>query len=389
MDIDRLRALGYVGVVETEEDAEKDGVILRDPDRSHPGYNLYNVFAFCTASLIDAEGNVVRLWSHPGHNWVNVKLLPNGDLLALGAEKPTPPARFPANNDRYLLRFDWGGALLWKRKIPVHHDIECMLGGRILTLTFQPRRVPAIHPSVDTRGDCFTLLSNEGEELESISLYDVFGARPDVFPLLKVRPYPVQRWVDLFHANSLEWAHHRHLVGRHPIYDLSNVLVCLRHQNRVAIVNWDRKEPVWAWGRDELDGPHDAQYLSNGNILVFDNGLGRGWSRVIEVDPVNRRIVWEYKSPQPTDFHTKSKGSSQRLPNGNTLIANSDSGAAIEVTPEGEVVWKFLCPHRNRRGKRMAIGRIRRFETAFIEGLLRQAASGPRESTAALGPALP
>ncbi len=382
-DIDRLRSLGYAGVVEREdgEKADQESVVLHVRERSYPGYNLYSVFKLCAAELIDAEGDTVRWWSHRGHNWVNVKLLPNGDLLALGAEEPWAPNELPTNNDRYLLRFNWEGELLWKRKISVHHDIERTPDGQLLTLTFQPRRIPEIHPRFDTRGDHFTLVSNEGAVLDSFSLYEVLHAKPEVFPLVKVGLHPKHQWVDVFHANSLEWAHHQHLVGRHPIYDLANVLVCFRHQNRVAVINWDKKEPVWAWGKGELDGPHDAQYLPNGNILVFDNGLGRGWSRVIEIDPIQKRIVWLYETPVPGDFYTRSKGSSQRLPNGNTLIADSDSGRAIEVTPEGELVWEFLCPHRAPKGRRMAINRIRRYESAVIERLLEKSASVPRRPT--------
>ena len=36
----------------------------------------------------------------------------------------------------------------------------------------------------------------------------------------------------------------------------------------------------------------------------------------------------------------------QRLPNRNTLITETDTGRAFEVTPEGEIVWQFLNPHR-------------------------------------------
>jgi hypothetical protein len=43
---------------------------------------------------------------------------------------------------------------------------------------------------------------------------------------------------------------------------------------------------------------------------------------------------------------SKEGGSVARLPNGNTLITVSESGRALEVTREGEVVWEFFSPHR-------------------------------------------
>jgi hypothetical protein len=35
-----------------------------------------------------------------------------------------------------------------------------------------------------------------------------------------------------------------------------------------------------------------------------------------------------------------------RLPNGNTLVSESDSGRAFELTPEKEIVWEYLNPQR-------------------------------------------
>ena len=34
----------------------------------------------------------------------------------------------------------------------------------------------------------------------------------------------------------------------------------------------------------------------------------------------------------------------QRLPNGNTLICHGVSGTIIEVTPNQQVVWEYVCP---------------------------------------------
>ena len=36
----------------------------------------------------------------------------------------------------------------------------------------------------------------------------------------------------------------------------------------------------------------------------------------------------------------------QRLPNGNTLVVETDGGRALELTGDGEVVWEFRSPFR-------------------------------------------
>ncbi len=49
----------------------------------------------------------------------------------------------------------------------------------------------------------------------------------------------------------------------------------------------------------ELGGPHDAQMLDNGHILVFANGLyaqDLHHSQIWEIDPASNEIVWRYKA---------------------------------------------------------------------------------------------
>ena len=65
-------------------------------------------------------------------------------------------------------------------------------------------------------------------------------------------------------------------------------------------------------------------------------------SRVIEVDPVAKKVVWMYmaeSSGQPLwDFHSSFISSARRLPNGNTLINEGMHGRIFQVTPTGEIV---------------------------------------------------
>jgi len=212
--------------------------------------------------------------------------------------------------------------------------------------------------------------------VEALPLYDAVKRAPGLFPLQKIEPMTQggKAWVDLFHCNAIEWMSHAELTTRNTLYALDNILVTFRHQDRVAIFNWPRRELVWAWGQGQLDGPHDAQTLENGNLLIFDNGLARGWSRVIELDPLQNRIVWEFKAKNPTDFFTKSKGSSQRLPNGNTLICCSDAGRVFEVNRDQEIVWDYRSPHKNSAGQRATIFRAKRFTKEEIDRIASGAA---------------
>lgn len=114
---------------------------------------------------------------------------------------------------------------------------------------------------------------------------------------------------------------------------------------------------------------HDAQWIEagspgEGNILVFNNGLrrpGGDYSSVDEfVPPVSNDgsyadlilgsaygptdQIWEYTAENQTDLFSEAISGAQRLPNGNTLICDGVHGVLFEVSPAGEIVWKYVNP---------------------------------------------
>jgi outer membrane protein assembly factor BamB len=147
-------------------------------------------------------------------------------------------------------------------------------------------------------------------------------------------------------------------------------MLCFRNVNQIAILERETKSILWVWGEGELQWPHHPTMLDDGNILIFDNGVGREYSQVIEVDPTTGQIVWRYVGNPPQAFYSFSKGSPQRLPNGNTLICDSDNGRALEVTAEGETVWEWYNPAKTEDGKRIVVYRMTRLSPESVEPLL-------------------
>jgi outer membrane protein assembly factor BamB len=83
---------------------------------------------------------------------------------------------------------------------------------------------------------------------------------------------------------------------------------------------------VWACGG--FASPHDAERLPDGNTLVADSGN----HRVVEVDRDGTE-VWSFTGGiRPLDV--------DRLGNGHTLIASYRTGV-VEVDRAGEVVWRW------------------------------------------------
>jgi hypothetical protein len=123
----------------------------------------------------------------------------------------------------------------------------------------------------------------------------------------------------------------------------------------------------------QLFAQHNAQWIKEGlpgagHILIFNNGLhrpGGEYSTIEEIaPPVDDRgryarepgkpfgpskPEWTYAAPEHGDFYSSFISGVQRLPNGNTLICSGANGTIFEVTPGGEVVWKYINPVKENR----------------------------------------
>jgi len=129
-----------------------------------------------------------------------------------------------------------------------------------------------------------------------------------------------------------------------------NILVSFRTNSTVAMINCQTGAIYWKLGAPPLSGQHAPTILPNGHILLFDNGPHRldepfPFSRVLEIDPATKAIVWKYQEAPVSNFFSPAISNAQRLPNGNTLINEGWFGRFFEVTPEGAVVWEYVNPY--------------------------------------------
>jgi len=359
----QLQALGYL---DFGAPAAQTGVLTADTSKMWPGPTLYTSRNLRRADIVAADGTPLHHWEggDSGH-WARATLLDDGDLLVVG-KRPVERGWF-----RFLARYAWDNTLRWEKGLPLHHDVEARPDGGFTTLLEVDRVLPRFSLTWRTRDNYVARLDDQGQIVgKPKSLLEIVESRPDLVPLLGVRPTDRQdeHFLDVLHANSVEQMRRPELAERDPLYALDNVLVCIRHQNVVVLFSWTTGELLWAWGRDELSGPHDATVLDSGNILIFDNGLRRGWSRVVEVDPATNEIVWQYVAePEPREFFTATRGANQRLPGGTTLITDSEASRVFEVTPEGEIVWDFVNPLVSADGARPTLVRAARLSPDVVE----------------------
>jgi len=118
----------------------------------------------------------------------------------------------------------------------------------------------------------------------------------------------------------------------------------------------------------KLFGQHNTHWIptgypGEGHLLIFNNGHRRTGGAhssvdelVLPVGPDGRyehkvgtafgpdKPLWSYAAPKRSDFFAEFISGANRLPNGNTFICSGPNGTIFEVTPDKEIVWKYVNP---------------------------------------------
>jgi hypothetical protein len=296
-----------------------------------------------TVYLIDLNGKIVHTWRMPYPPGLYGYLTGRGTLFYNGK---IPNETFLGKSPfmgGVALEADWNGRILWEVRQPNHHhDGRLLKNGNVLFLcaTELPadiaRKVQGGRPGTEVNGkiwaDYLLEVTKEGRTVWKWRAWDH----------LDPAEYPIT-----FAENSRsEWTHGNAVV------ELADGNLLISFRNISTILKIDRKSGgvVWKLGAPAVSGQHAPTPLPNGNILIFDNGPHRleqtfPFSRVIEVNPAAKEIVWKYQEAFPPSFYSDRISNAQRLPNGNTLINEGQFGRFFEVTPAGEVVWEYVNPY--------------------------------------------
>lgn len=312
------------------------GLLHHDASRAFPGYTLIAMSGGDTAYLIDMEGRLCHRWRR-AEGLAYGYLLPNGSLLcrSRGAGGTGAPGEAVSG----IMELDWDGNAVWEHWDPrAHHDFERLANGHTLMIRSDPmpqevaRRVRGGPGDVDApmAGEMVREVDAEGATVREWSMWQALGPEQDAMCPWESR----SQWL---HQNSL------------TVTPDGDLLVSFRQIDTVGIVDRETGRFTWKWGLGEISHQHHPTWLDGGNVLIFDNGPHRGqltYSRVVEVNPKTDAIEWEYVGDPPISFYSYHISGCERQPNGNTLITEGAPGRIFEVTPEKEIVWEYVNPHR-------------------------------------------
>lgn len=310
-------------------------VIIHNREKVFQSHRLYN------GLLIDIDGNIIQKWK-------------NGYLgVFSGRYSPGACDGFYCGQLGYELK-KWGkytfdDKSIWEKDEAIHHEIV-VLADKIITMTKECQKYRGRLVDFDViveynlDGNLLSFWSTWANLKYLKKFHPALELDLPKFPLFPelVPAKPTTPWggnYDYYRINSLQ------VIPENVKNFMAGCwLITIRHGSMVFILDQNKKI-VWKLMPNDVDGglqgPHGAQILPNGNMLIFDNGRYRKKSRVIEIDPLSKKIIWQYSHE---GFFTLSQGYALRLPNGNTLITESEKGHAFEVTLEGQIVWEFLNP---------------------------------------------
>jgi hypothetical protein len=425
------------------------GTTIYMPDKCFNGYTILPTKGEATV-VIDMNGNVVKQWKKVGVEEHPSKLLPGGYVMgATGAR-----GRIMDHEDSNDLSVvDWDGNIIWSYpKAGMHHDFQRegnpvgyyvpgmephVKKGKTLILSHKIAKNKRIS-NKKLYDDVIFEVDYEGNVIFEWLASDHFKEMGFTDPLARAIMYKYPNYVmtrtpgvvggDWIHINSASW------VGPNKWYDAGderfhpdNIIYDGRQTDTTGIIDRKTGKIVWHLGPDftaskalrkmgETIGLHHAHIIpkglpGEGNLLIFDNGGYGGYgapnpgaptglnyalrdhSRVLEIDPITLKVVWQYTANKAgyrdkCRFYSDYVSSAQRLPNGNTLITEGSFGRLFEVTPDFETVWEYVSPFYNRDENFNLVYRAYRAPYDYIPQLKKpkeKAVIPPENSTLRLG----
>jgi hypothetical protein len=364
-----------------------------DSTQSYLGYTLFAPMNNNVVYMIDNQGRLVHSWSTSSKPELSVFLLENGSLLHSG---------------RIIDVRDWDNNVTWSftyqsDSFRQTHDIVMLPNGHLLLVCQEHKSVaaaltagrnPAILPSngltsaylveVDTVTNQIVWQWHAWDHLvqdydSTHQNYGVVRNHPELIDI-NYGIGPNNNSDDFIHFNGVDY---------NP--DLDQIIVSPRIYSEVWVIDHSTTteqaaghtggrygqggDLLYRWGNPEtydrgnplrhrLYFQHNPSWIPDslpgaGHMMVFSNGgQTRRWSSVEEWIPPTDSPGFYSLRPDSTFgpeipywwfrdstwFYSSHIGGAQRLPNGNTLICEGQFGTFFEVTPDSQVVWKYISP---------------------------------------------
>ena len=386
--------------------------LFLNSSQSFQGYTLLAPKQYGVTYLINNAGQVVHTWTSKYPPGQSAYLLPNGDLIRAATTR-NPNINTGGGEGGRIEEYDWSGNMVWQLdystdKVMQHHDFVPLPNGNILMLVvekktydeaiaagFDPGKLQEVQKQgyilPDSVVEIKPTLPSGGTVVWEWHVWDHFVQN---FSNSKTNFGNVAAHPELVDPNGGQhipvfW-NHMNSIAYNP--NLDQVMVSVRGNSEIWAIDHSTTSAqaaghnggksgkggdlLYRWGNPDqyqagtqknemLFQQHDGIWIDSnspgaGDILIFNNGLGRGYSSIDEITPPvdangnytlaansaygPSKLTWTYQGTPPQSFYSAEISGATRLPNGNTLICSGVNGTLFEVTASGEMVWKYVNP---------------------------------------------
>jgi hypothetical protein len=345
-----------------------EGVRVNKDHLSQDGVTLVPEEGNATVKLITNQGLVLNVWNVDADR---ARLLPNCNLLVVhGTKWGAKVPKWKALRNK-IREYDWNGKIVWEYEAsdPVHHDVQRLPDGSTYFLKrtlvpeeWQFRIQDPVRRLSRIRADSIVRIDGNGNKVsvwhahEHLDLNIPGSGGWTRYTTPNSASFRMADWT---HINTISPLPDNKWYDRGDTrFTPGNLLIQARNWSTTMIIDKDSGNVVWEYAGDSegrVSGGHEPVMIENGlpgagNILLLDNGRNSGQqSRVLEIDPITKGLVWSYTSD---GFYTASAGSAQRQMNGNTIISEDRKGRVFEVAPSGEIVWEYRSEFETNRARR-------------------------------------
>jgi formylglycine-generating enzyme required for sulfatase activity len=389
------------------------GLFLNTPSAC-PGYTLMSPMHSTKTYLLNNAGESVHEWTSTGEPGRSSYLLENGHMIRASAVKSGGPSTGGGEGGR-IEEFDWSGNLVWAfdyygDNYIAHHDFKVLPNGNVIILVAEKRTYAQVLAAGFNPTQLDSSIVSQGYMLPD-SLIEVKPTLPyggtivwewhiwdhmiQEFDSSKSNFGTASLHPELINCNGYGqkvpqfW---NHVNGIDYNANFDQIMLSIRNNSELFVIDHGTTtaeaashsgghygkggDILYRWGNPRQYGrgtganemlyqQHHTHWIEDGtpgagNILVFNNGLGRGYSTVDEfVPPVDASgdysittgaaygpssLAWTYLGSPASSFYSPEISGCQRLINGNTLICEGVKGNLFEVTTAGQIVWRYVCP---------------------------------------------
>ena len=370
---------------------------LTNTEEALSSYTLFAPFNSFNAYLVNNCGELINEWGSDQRLAASVYLTDDAELVRT---YKVSSSFFGGGAGGGIEIFNWEGDRIWHFEYAsdqylLHHDIEILPNGNILAIAWVLKsaeeavskgKVGNVPPNGLWPDRIIEIQRGGSNDKEIVWSWDAWDHLiQDVDPSKEnygeVALNPERININIY-SNEADWIH-LNSIDYHP--ELDQILVGSRHFSEIWVIDHSTTteeaasseggmygkggDLLYRWGNpfayksgfqndQRLFGQHDAEWISENRILLFNNGDQRSSVDILNL-PIDENGFYDYQEGQPylpddfswsydggvdNVFFSASVSGTAQLDNGNILVASGEEGRIFELSDQDEIVWDYIIP---------------------------------------------